>query len=154
MAESTDLAGITRKAYLSDCGRYRFSLQREWGEGPSVAWLMLNPSTADAEQDDPTLRRIQDWAARWGYHGVVVVNVFPFRASKPSALWRWREQTDADRAVIAVELVGETQPFGDALAIAGELFGLHRWRDQRKAVAAETRHGIRSHVAQARDDEP
>lgn len=95
---TTDLAGIRRKAHLSDCGRYRFSLQREWGEGPFVAWLMLNPSTADAEQDDPTLRRIQDWAARWGYHGVVVVNVFPFRSSKPAELWRWRHDSANDPA--------------------------------------------------------
>lgn len=93
---TTDLAGITRSAEISDCGSYRFDLRRTWGEGPKVAWLMLNPSTADAEHDDPTLRRIQDWASRWGYHGVIVVNVFPFRASKPAELWHWLHGAPAE----------------------------------------------------------
>ncbi len=99
---TTDLAGITRSAVLSDCGRFRFELRRSWGEGGQVAWLMLNPSTADDEQDDPTLRRIQDWAARWGYHGVVVVNVFPFRASQPADLWRWLNDSRGDTEQLAI----------------------------------------------------
>ena len=85
---SLDLSGLERSATLSDCGRFRFVLRRTWGKGPTVSWLMLNPSTADAEQDDPTLRRIMDFAAQWGMVGVTVVNVFPFRSSKPTELWR------------------------------------------------------------------
>lgn len=83
-------APVTRTAELSPCGRFRFRLSRTWSEHwPVCAWLMLNPSTADAERDDPTMLRLMAWARAWNYGGVEVVNVFPYRASKPSALWGW-----------------------------------------------------------------
>lgn len=101
-----DLAGIERNAELSDCGRFRFSLRRSWGAGPVAAWLMLNPSTADAELDDPTLRRCMDFSAQWGMTGVVVVNVFPFRSPDPKVLWAWLNAIDdePDAAAIATNL--------------------------------------------------
>lgn len=76
-------------AAISRCGNYRWELRRWWRSGPPVAWLMLNPSTADALHDDPTIRRIIGWTWRWGYGGLVVVNLYPFRASKPAELWEW-----------------------------------------------------------------
>lgn len=79
-------------AKLSDCGTYRYELRRWWGTGAPVAWLMLNPSTADAKQDDPTLRRIIGFSYRWGYGGLIVVNLYPFRSSNPADLWRWCQQ--------------------------------------------------------------
>lgn len=75
-------------AVISDCGRYRYSLGRRWGDGPTCAFIMLNPSTADADVDDPTIRRCIGFAKREGCGALVVVNVFPFRATKPADLWR------------------------------------------------------------------
>jgi hypothetical protein len=46
-----------RSATISDCGRYRYALGRRWDDGPTACWVMLNPSTADADVDDPTIRR-------------------------------------------------------------------------------------------------
>lgn len=80
---------MIRSAEISECGRYRFRLSREWStDWPRVAWLMLNPSTADDAQDDPTVRDIVKRAQAWGYGAVDVVNVFPIRTPKPAELWR------------------------------------------------------------------
>ena len=88
---------IKRSAVLSACGTYRWSLSRWWGPGPILPWIMLNPSTADADIDDPTLHRIIGFSWRWGFDGLLVFNVFPFRSPKPAALqdWlRWGERQD------------------------------------------------------------
>lgn len=76
-------------AVLSDCGTYRYELSRVWDwdfELPVVGWVMLNPSTADADVDDPTIRRCMGFARRWGYGGIVVRNLFALRATDPREL--------------------------------------------------------------------
>jgi hypothetical protein len=74
-----------------DCrgGKYRYELTRAWGPDPRrVVFIMLNPSTADAEKGDPTMNRCVAYAKRWGYDGMVIVNLFAFCATKPADLWR------------------------------------------------------------------
>ncbi len=66
--------------------RYRYSLTRRWANGPSVAWVMLNPSTADAQHDDPTIRRCIDFSARWGFGALEVVNLSALRTPHPAVL--------------------------------------------------------------------
>ena len=73
-------------AILSPCGRYRYRLERRWDAGPTACFIMLNPSTADANHDDPTIRRCIGFAKREGCGGLVVVNLFSYRATDPRAL--------------------------------------------------------------------
>lgn len=74
-------------ATFSPCERYRYHLWRVWDdEKPILVWIMLNPSTADAEKDDPTIRRCIAFAKRDGYGGVSIRNVFAYRATDPREL--------------------------------------------------------------------
>jgi len=77
---------VIRKAELSACGQYRWWLQRSWGDGASLVACCLNPSMADAVVDDPTLRRLVAFAQRDGYGSLEVVNLFAWRAVRPSEL--------------------------------------------------------------------
>lgn len=80
---------MIRRAIISRCGRYRYSLVRKWGgEDPlkALRFVMLNPSTADAEVDDPTIRRCIEFARREGCNAIQVVNLFALRATKPTEL--------------------------------------------------------------------
>jgi hypothetical protein len=65
-------------------GNYRYLLGREWNVNkPQITFVMLNPSTADAYQDDSTLRKCINFAQSWGYGSLEVVNLFAYRATKP-----------------------------------------------------------------------
>lgn len=105
---------IKSGAHISHCGKYRYRLWREWrGHGTSETWemwtddsgkpvldgagvqlgdpktvvfVMLNPSTADANEDDPTIRRCVGFAKSWGYDRMEVVNLFAYRATNPKEL--------------------------------------------------------------------
>ncbi len=78
------LDGQERGALLSACGRYRYKLWRRWDPlKPSVVFVMLNPSTADAFDDDPTIRRCVGFARDWDAGGIRVVNLFAWRATNP-----------------------------------------------------------------------
>lgn len=95
-------------AKISACGKYRFWLMRHWGEGKSrMTFVMLNPSTADTDQDDPTIRKCVGFAQRHGYSGVEVVNLFAFRATDPKELKAagWDTGGDTNRRVLTSALV-------------------------------------------------
>jgi len=73
-------------ATFSACGRFRYRLSRTWRPGPPLLFVMLNPSTADAREDDPTLRRCLGFAQRAGFGALEVVNLFAYRATDPRDL--------------------------------------------------------------------
>lgn len=105
---------VAKGAVISACGRYRYRLWREWrgthhprnwewirddgggiakdGAGDDIGWpkamvfVMLNPSTADGSVDDPTIRRCVGFAKAWQFERLEVINLFAYRATRPSAL--------------------------------------------------------------------
>lgn len=84
-------AEVRRSAQLSPDGLYRYALIRRWrgtpGDRPAT-FIMLNPSTADGELDDPTIRRCVGFARALDCAGLAVVNLYAYRATKPADLWR------------------------------------------------------------------
>lgn len=82
------LPGVEADAIVSPDGRYRYALTRKWDEGGDLVWIMLNPSTADATEDDPTIRKCQKFARTWGFTGISVVNLYAYRATDPRDLLR------------------------------------------------------------------
>jgi len=81
------LFGPGDDATFSPDGAYRYTLTRWWDpETPQIAWIMLNPSTANGSENDPTLRRVVDFSKRWGYGGLIVVNLFALVSTDPTVL--------------------------------------------------------------------
>lgn len=77
---------IESGAEFSDCRTYRYVLWRKWnwqGYANQLMFIGLNPSTADEAKDDPTVRRCIRFAKDWGFGGVLMLNVFAFRATNP-----------------------------------------------------------------------
>ena len=75
---------MDKGAIISDCGKYRYALWRIWdGNKDFCMFVMHNPSTADANEDDPTIRRCIGFAKSWGYGGIYIGNLSPFRATNP-----------------------------------------------------------------------
>jgi hypothetical protein len=81
-------------ATISACQRYRYTLTRRWAASgdaffpdPPLVVIMLNPSTADGMKDDPTIRKCIGFAKREQRSGLVVVNLFAWRATDPRDLW-------------------------------------------------------------------
>jgi hypothetical protein len=77
-------------AIISACGTYRYALTRTGdtlsGERGCAMFLMLNPSTADATRDDPTIRRCRSFASSWGNASIAVANLYALRSTDPAAL--------------------------------------------------------------------
>ena len=78
---------IEKGAIISDCNKYRYSLWRIWDkEKPIFTFVGLNPSTADHEQDDRTIRRCINFAKSWGGGGIYMANLFAYRATEPQEM--------------------------------------------------------------------
>jgi hypothetical protein len=97
---------IQRTAGFSPCRTYRYTLSRIWGpqEQRLLIFIMLNPSTADALYNDPTVERCQRRAIQDGYGGLMVVNLFALRATQPFLLKQRQDPVgpDNDRSILQV----------------------------------------------------
>jgi hypothetical protein len=81
------MVDMLKEAIIDPTGQFRYSLWRIWNpDFPKVLFIMLNPSTADADIDDPTIRRCIGFAKSWGYSSLEVVNLFAYRATDPDEL--------------------------------------------------------------------
>ena len=81
---------MKKSAIISDCNKYRYELHREWDKKKrKVLFIMLNPSTADADNNDLTTIRCINFAKKWGYGGIMIGNIYPFRAKRPKDLRKW-----------------------------------------------------------------
>lgn len=130
---------MNRAASLSRCGRYRWTLTRAWDDRPLLLVVMFNPSTADADKDDPTISTLCRRASRWGYGGIVVVNLVPLRTSAPGeavdmvqsfdrrGAWDERDALSENLAIV----VGQVQRAGAILLAYGQLGErVSAWTDQ------------------------
>jgi hypothetical protein len=78
---------MQKLALISDDTKYRYQLSRIWDDSkPRILFIMLNPSTADSNNDDPTIRRVIGFAKLWGYGGLHVGNLYAYRSTDPKAL--------------------------------------------------------------------
>ena len=79
---------MKKDAILDKTRQYRYALKRQWGADDEnfVNFVLLNPSTADENIDDPTIKACIKFAQNWGYDGILVTNLFAFRATEPTDL--------------------------------------------------------------------
>lgn len=77
---------MEKSAIISECGNYRYELTRKWSDTGTCVFVGLNPSTADADLDDPTIRRCIGFAKNWGYGKLVMLNAYAYRSTDPKAL--------------------------------------------------------------------
>lgn len=126
---------LDTSATFNKARTHRYSLMRVLALGPrSVTFVGLNPSTADADKDDPTIRRCVGFARDWGFHRLFMANVHAFRSTDPQGLATCGDPVGPENffivrtMVIASELVicawGANPLHADAYSIA-------RWIMQR-----------------------
>lgn len=86
---------------------YRYTLTRVLTDSPQprkIVWIMLNPSTADDTEDDPTIRRILGFSRKWGFDRLDVVNLFAFRATDPKDMLKASDPVGPDNDRIILEV--------------------------------------------------
>lgn len=118
-------------AVFSEDRQYRYSLSREWliGDG-TLLFLMLNPSTADAIANDPTVTRCIGFAHTWGFQRLLVGNIFALRSTDPAALLTHDDPIGPENDEWLARLVGEA----DQVVVA---WGAHAAVIDREPVVCE-----------------
>lgn len=135
---------MDRGAIFDDSLTYRYALWRVWNETiPALNVIGLNPSTATATEDDPTIRRCVGYAKAWGYGGLVMTNLFAYRSTDPNNIpqnvpdgMTWGVGLDNDR-----HLVEQAKAAG--LVVLA--WGAHRAVGNRAVVVCQLLRGVPLH---------
>lgn len=100
-------AGLDGAAFSHD-RRYRYQLWRTWDPAkPRMAWVMLNPSIADADVPDPTITRCISFAVREGCGAIEVLNLYGLRATSPRNLLDAEDPEGPVNAAVWRQLLGQ-----------------------------------------------
>jgi len=119
---------MDRSACFDETGKYRYRLDRRWGRNrvKNITFIMLNPSTADAFQEDPTIRRCIGFAKRLEFPAMTVVNLFGLRATDPKALKHHMDPVGEDNDWYIYEAMLDS----DVIVCAWGTHGSLRGRDK------------------------
>lgn len=98
--------GTVSRAVYSDCERYRYLLSRDWGGGPRLLYVMLNPSKATELANDPTIERCERRARALGYGAVGIVNLFAWRETAPALLRKAEDPVGPETDTLLDEALG------------------------------------------------
>lgn len=126
-----DGGGVRSRALYSGCGAYRYLLEREWGEGDRLLYILLNPSTATEVRNDPTVERCERRARALGCGGFAVANLFAFRATRPEDLKRAAAPVGPETDRVLLRAARDS-----AVVLCGwGVHGAHLWRGAEVALA-------------------
>lgn len=143
-------------AIFSPCGLYRYELRRAVGDvlygstRQTIAWIMLNPSTADANINDPTIRRCIGFAGRWGFASLVVGNLFAFRSTDPKGIKTAEDPIGPENDAYLRKIVGEADLVVCAWGAHGSAVGRGSAVRRLIADAGKTPH----HLGLSKDGHP
>ena len=100
-----DLLSVNTGAEFSLCRKYRYALWRRWKHNaPYVLFIGLNPSTANENEDDPTIRRCKRFASDWGYGAIYMANLFALRSTNPKNMLAHDEPIGANNDLVLTTL--------------------------------------------------
>jgi len=102
------MSDTSRFAYFSPDGIYRYWLEIRWASGRAINFLMLNPSTADEQKNDPTVERCERRARMWGYPAVIITNLFAVRATDPNDMLAHQNPTGRENDKWIVQAYAES----------------------------------------------
>ncbi|MDB4867283.1 MAG: hypothetical protein JWR03_1616 [Cohnella sp.] len=118
---------MLKGAFVDRSATYRYSLWRIWNpQLPGVLFVMLNPSTADASNDDPTIRRCIGFAKSWGCGSLEVVNLFAYRATNPDELKKCEDPVGPENDDYIVRAVQNAHKVVTAWGTKGGLLGRNK----------------------------
>lgn len=114
---------IGKSAVFSHDRRYRYELWRQWEGRGFCCFIGLNPSTADENTDDPTIRRCIGFARQWGYGGLCMLNLFAFRATDPELMKREPEPIGVSNNATLARICSEASVVVAAWGVHGAHMG-------------------------------
>lgn len=131
-------------ALFSDDRRHRYLLWRRWALGVEFSdlavFIGLNPSTADEQKDDPTIRRCIGFAKAWGFPGLMMLNAFAYRATLPVDMFAQSDPVGLQNDFWINWAAGQSR----IVVAAWGVHGAHRGRqDELRAMLAAN--GVKLH---------